>query len=89
MSNKLFKEQPKTTEISAGRWLQLLPAGDAVYRVYDLQRATVIGRILFDDQGHWIYDGGYLTIQEQESLAGSISGYQREMIELLASLKER
>ena len=27
------------------------------------------GRILFDDQGYWIYDGDVLTVPEQEQLA--------------------
>jgi hypothetical protein len=28
-----------------------------------------LGRILFDDEGNWIYDGNDLTIAEQEQIA--------------------
>ncbi|MGZ3872584.1 MAG: hypothetical protein ACXVJD_06685 [Mucilaginibacter sp.] len=34
-----------------------------------------LGRILFDDQGYWIYDGETLSIAEQEQLARFIIGY--------------
>lgn len=34
-----------------------------------------LGRILFDDQGYWIYDGETLGIAEQEQLARFIIGY--------------
>ena len=39
---------------------------------YDLQLAYeqgYLGRILFDTEGYWIYDGDILTIAEQEQLA--------------------
>lgn len=39
--------------------------------VYDLRKAyedEYLGRILFDDQGFWIYDGTVLTVEEQEQL---------------------
>ncbi|OKS87510.1 hypothetical protein [Mucilaginibacter polytrichastri] len=32
-----------------------------------------LGRIMFDEQGYWVYDGTGLTIQEQEQLAEQIS----------------
>ena len=42
-----------------------------VYQVYAAFEAEpdYLGRILFDAQGYWIYDGEILTITEQEQLA--------------------
>ncbi|HVV54106.1 MAG TPA: hypothetical protein VHC47_02205 [Mucilaginibacter sp.] len=34
-----------------------------------------LGRILFDEQGYWIYDGSVLKIAEQEQLAKFIIDY--------------
>ena len=34
-----------------------------------------LGRILFDTQGYWIYDGDVLTISEQEQVAKFIINY--------------
>lgn len=34
-----------------------------------------LGRILFDVQGYWIYDGEVLTIAEQEQVARFIINY--------------
>jgi hypothetical protein len=39
--------------------------------VYHLRKAyedEYLGRILFDEQGYWIYDGNVLTVAEQEQL---------------------
>jgi hypothetical protein len=47
-----------------------------------------LGRILFDAQEHWIYDGVLLTIPEQEEIAGAITGHQQEMAALLRTLHE-
>ncbi len=46
-----------------------------------------MGRILFDKGDNWVYDGDLLDIAEQEEAAGAISGYQKEMNELLNTLK--
>jgi hypothetical protein len=46
-----------------------------------------MGRILFDKDDNWIYDGDLLGVGEQEEAAGAISGYQKEMDELFNSLK--
>ncbi|MGZ3943334.1 MAG: hypothetical protein ACXVJB_00255 [Mucilaginibacter sp.] len=46
-----------------------------------------MGRILFDQHDNWIYDGELLTIDEQEEIAGAINGHQKEMDELIKSLK--
>lgn len=44
--------------------------GDAalVYNLYTAFEADALGRILFDEQGYWIYDGNDLTVAEQEQL---------------------
>lgn len=41
----------------------------------DGQNSDYLGRILFDAQGYWIYDGEILTITEQEQLARFIINY--------------
>jgi hypothetical protein len=42
-----------------------------VYQVYTAFEAEpdYLGRILFDAQGYWIYDGELLSVPEQEQLA--------------------
>jgi len=37
-----------------------------------------LGRILFDSEGYWIYDGSILTIAEQEHLAKFIIDYVKK-----------
>ena len=37
-----------------------------VYNLYTAFEADFLGRILFDEQGFWIYDGNDLTVAEQE-----------------------
>jgi hypothetical protein len=39
-----------------------------VYDLYSAYEMDYLGRILFDDQGYWIYDGELMTIAEQEQL---------------------
>ncbi len=39
-----------------------------VYQLYTAFDAEFLGRILFDDNGYWIYDGDELTVAEQEQL---------------------
>ncbi len=39
------------------------------------QKPDYWGRILFDAQGYWIYDGDMLTIAEQEQIARFIINY--------------
>jgi hypothetical protein len=45
-----------------------------LYTAYD-ESPDYLGRILFDVQGYWIYDGETLTIAEQEQLARFIINY--------------
>ncbi|MBS1530797.1 MAG: hypothetical protein JSU01_10845 [Bacteroidetes bacterium] len=37
-----------------------------------------LGRILFDEEGYWIYDGSILSITEQEQLAKFIINYVKK-----------
>jgi hypothetical protein len=48
-----------------------IQSGDAalVYNLYTAFEETYLGRILFDNQGYWIYDGNELTVSEQEQLS--------------------
>jgi hypothetical protein len=39
-----------------------------VYNLYTAFEAGFLGRILFDNEGYWIYDGDELTVDEQEQL---------------------
>ena len=86
MRSKLFKEKPKRMETASGRWLQIVPENDNVYHLYDALTGDFIGRILFDADGNWIYDGDFLSIMEQEDVAGSINGHQKEMDNWLSTL---
>jgi len=46
-----------------------------LYTAYD-ENPDYLGRILFDTQGYWIYDGNVLEIAEQEQVAKFITNYQ-------------
>jgi len=46
-----------------------------LFTAYD-ENPDYMGRILFDVQGYWIYDGNTLTISEQEQVAKFIINYQ-------------
>ena len=41
----------------------------------DEKNPDYLGRILFDTNGYWIYDGDELSVTEQEQLAKFICGY--------------
>jgi len=86
MRSKLFEEQPKTAKTSAERWVRVLPDQGEGYRLFDALEEQFIGRILFDAHDNWIYDGDKLTVEEQEDLAGFITGHHKEMDKLLAGL---
>jgi hypothetical protein len=45
-----------------------------LYTAFD-ENPDYMGRILFDAQGYWIYDGEALTISEQEQVAKFIINY--------------
>lgn len=45
-----------------------------LYTAFD-EKPDYLGRILFDAQGYWIYDGETLTIAEHEQVAKFIINY--------------
>jgi len=87
MRKKLFDDLPKSLKLSSGRWLHIFPDDGDGYRLYDPLEGEELGRIHFNKDDHWIYDGEVLSVDEQEEAAGAINGYQHEMNELLNSLK--
>lgn len=50
-----------------------------LYTAYDESREN-LGRILFDDEGYWIYDGADLTVPEQEQISLFITNYLERML---------
>lgn len=88
MKNKLFDDLPKSVKTGTGKWVQILPDTGEGYRLYNPITEVELGRILFDESDNWIYDGELLSVDEQEELAGAISGHQKEMEALLNSLKK-
>lgn len=88
MKSKLFHEKPARIQISSERWVLILPVAGDGYHLHDALSERGLGRILFDNNNCWIYDGSALTIAEQEEVAGFIDGYQPEMTGLLESLSK-
>jgi hypothetical protein len=88
MRNKLFDDLPKSVKVSSGKWVQILPDKGEGYALYNPLTEKELGRLLFDASDNWVYDGDVLTVDEQEELAGKIAGHQKEMDELLNTLKE-
>ena len=86
MRSKLFEQQPKTTQTSTERWVRILPDQGGGYRLYDALAEAFVGQILFDSADNWIYDGTILSIDEQEEIAGAITGHQKEMDQLIWDL---
>jgi hypothetical protein len=65
-----------------GEIVQVMPdpeftGADRSYELYTAfeNAPDSLGRILFDAQGYWIYDGDLLSIAEQEQVAKFIMGY--------------
>ena len=46
----------------------------SLYTAFD-EKPDYLGKILFDTQNYWIYDGETLSIAEQEQVAKFIIGY--------------
>ena len=86
MRSKLFEEKAKTAKINEERWVRILPDKGEGYQLYDAMEERPIGRILVDSNDHWIYDGSVLNVCEQEDVAGFITGYQKEMDDLISSI---
>jgi len=89
MKNKLFDDLPKTVKLSTEKWLYILPNKGEGYLLYDPIHEKEMGRILMNDADQWIYDGELLNVYEAEEVAGKITGHEKEMEELLRSLKEK
>jgi len=89
MKSKLFGEKTVTAKTSTERWVRIFPDQGDGYQLYDALQERNIGRILFDADGNWIYDGTALNIDEQEYIAGSISGNYKEMDNLIKGLYEK
>lgn len=47
-----------------------------------LSEPFYLGRILFDLNSHWIYDGDFLKVSEQEQVADCIIGYNEGEISI-------
>lgn len=88
MKSKLFEERPETARTSAERWVRIFPDKGDGYQLYDALQERYIGRILFDMAANWIYDGNVLTVDEQEEVAGFISGNHKEMNDLISNFYE-
>ena len=86
MKSRLFEEQPEMAETNTTRWIRVLPDKGEGYQLYDALAELFVGRILFDQNDNWIYDGTDLSVDEQEDLAGFITGYQGEMQQLIKTL---
>lgn len=87
MKSELFYEKPKTVQTSAGRWVRILPDSGEGYTLHDLVYGSALGRVLVDGDNYWIYDGNVLSLDEQDEVAGQIVGFQKEMNQLLKTLK--
>lgn len=57
------------------------PVGQQCYELYTSfeQTSENLGRILFDSNGYWIYDGNHLKVAEQEHLALFIINYMERL----------
>jgi putative acetyltransferase len=93
MMSKIFLEKPETTRLNGEKWIRVVPGTNGEYQLYDAlsegeREEVYLGRILFDLNGDWIYDGELLNVNEQEELAGFITNYKYEMKDLLDSLNE-
>jgi len=82
----LFEDRPETTRTVSERWVRIFPDLGEGHRLYDPLEELELGRILFDGEGHWIYDGRMLSVAEQEDIAGYITGHRKEMDDLMSSL---
>jgi hypothetical protein len=76
MENMMFDEIPKGVKLSTGRWVHVYRNNGDGYRVHDAVDETEVGRILVDDQEHWIYDGHVLSVAEQEEIVESLKNPQ-------------
>ncbi|UOE50932.1 hypothetical protein MTO98_07555 [Mucilaginibacter sp. SMC90] len=87
MRSKLSDNKVVSVKTGSGRWIQLVPDTTGSYCLYEPLPELPLGRLLFDQEDNWIYDGDLLDVNEQEDVASVISGCQREMDELLKTIK--
>ncbi|QEM09167.1 hypothetical protein [Mucilaginibacter rubeus] len=88
MTSKLFDDKVVRAKTRSERWIQLVPDTTGGYWLYEPLPELKLGRLLFDQEDNWIYDGDLLNVSEQEDVAAVITGCQREMDELLSSIKQ-
>jgi hypothetical protein len=62
--------------LKTGRWVHVYRNNGEGYRVHDAVAGTEVGRILVDDQEHWIYDGHVLSVEEQEEIVDAFTNPQ-------------
>jgi hypothetical protein len=86
MKSKLFDDKPISVKTGSGRWVQLVPDTTGGYWLYEPLPEQKLGRLLFDQEDNWIYDGDLLDVGEQEDVAAVVTGCRREMDELLKSI---
>ena len=57
------------------------PVGQQCYELYtSFEQVTEnLGRILFDNNGYWIYDGYHLQVAEQKQIASFIIHYMERL----------
>lgn len=72
----MFDEIPKGIKLSTGRWVHVYRNNGEGYRINDALTGLEVGRILVDDQEHWIYDGQVLNVEEQEEIVESLKNPQ-------------
>ncbi|RYZ99095.1 MAG: hypothetical protein EOP47_17740 [Sphingobacteriaceae bacterium] len=65
--DEIVRVIPEVELTGAGRCYYLYTAFDT--------HPDELGRILFDAQGYWIYDGNLLSVDEQEQVARFIINY--------------
>ncbi|MEO6850983.1 MAG: hypothetical protein ABI166_10140 [Mucilaginibacter sp.] len=53
---------------------------------YEAPKMELLGRLLFDREENWVYDGDKLTIDEQEEAAGFITGHRGAMDRLIKDI---
>lgn len=79
MENMMFDEIPKPVKLSTGRWVHVYRNNGDGYRIHDALTDLEVGRILVDDQEHWIYNGHVLSVEEQEEVVGALTGPQPDV----------
>jgi hypothetical protein len=88
MRSKLFKESTINVKTASGRWVRIVPETTSSYQLFEPLYEQELGKLLFDQEDNWIYDGQLLDVSEQEDVAAVLTGCQREMDELLKSFKK-